>query len=133
MHWDPSVRTRHLTVIVALLLVAAGALLCFNLTRLLNLQLTAKHKAIETLADQVTPIAQQAILSHRQEPAQVAGGQDHALATLVKASVGERKDFAYCSIIAEDGTILAQTDPRDLRRHTERLFSFEAFESTLWL
>src|SRR5262245_34801313 len=133
MHWHPSVRTRHLTVIVALLLLAAMALLCFNMTRLLNVQLSARRKAIETFADQVTQIAQQAILSHPQEPAQVAVGQDQALVSLVKASVGDRKDFVYFTIIAADGTIIAQADPQDLRRHTDRLFPFEAFESTLWL
>jgi signal transduction histidine kinase len=133
MHWDPSVRTRHLTVIVSLLLAAASALLCFNLTRLLNAQLAAKHKAIETLADQITLIAQQAILSRPQESAQVTVGQDQALASLVKASVGDRKDFAYCTIVATDGTIIAHADPQDLRRQADRLFPFEAFESTLWL
>jgi signal transduction histidine kinase len=133
MRWDPSVRTRHLTVIVALLLVAATALLCFNLTRLLNAQLAAKRKAIETLADQVSLIAQQAILSRPQEPPQTAVGQDQALISLVKASVGDRKDFAYCTIIAADGTVIAQADPQDLRRQTDRLFPFEAFESALWL
>jgi signal transduction histidine kinase len=133
MHWDPSVRTRHLTVIVALLLVAAVTSLCFNLTRLLNLQLAAKHKAIETLADQVTQIAQQTILSHPQESPQVAVSQDAALAALVKSSVGDRKDFVYCTIIAADGTITTQADPQNLRHQTDRLFSLEAFESTLWL
>jgi signal transduction histidine kinase len=133
MHWDPSVRTRHLTVIVALLLVAAVALLCFNLTRLLNFQLAAKHKAIETLADQVTQIAQQTILSHPQVSPQVAVSQDPALAALVKSSVGDRKDFVYCTIIAADGTIITQADPQNLRRQADRLFALEAFESTLWL
>ncbi len=133
MHWDLSVRTRHLTVIVALLLIAATALLCFNLTRLLNAQLAAKHKAIETLADQITQIAQQAILRRPQEPAQVAVSQDQALISLVNASIGDRKDFVYCTIVAAGGTVIAQADPQDWRRHSDRLFPFEAFESTLWL
>jgi signal transduction histidine kinase len=136
MNWDPSVRTRHILILFALLLAAVGAMLCFNLTRLLHAQLAAKHKAIETLADQVTQLAQQAILAHPQEPPQVAVGQDPALATLVKASVGasssERKDFVYCAILAADGTIIAQSDPQDLRRQTELLASFAEFEQTNW-
>lgn len=133
MSWDPSVRTRHFTVITALLLVAVVAWLCFNLTRQLNTQLVAKHRAVETLADQVTLIAQQAILSRPQETPQAAVGQDQSLTALVKATIGDRKDFAYCAIIAEDGTIIAQADPQEVRRQTDRLYPFEAFETARWL
>lgn len=133
MSWDPSVRTRHFTVITALLLVAVVAWLCFNLTRQLNTQLAAKHRALETLADQVTLIAQQAILRRPQETPQAAVGQDQALTALVKATIGDRKEFAYCTIIAEDGTIIAQADPQELRRQTDRLYPFEAFEAARWI
>lgn len=133
MSWDPSVKTRHFTVIVGLLVLAVAAFLCFSLTRLLQAQLTARHKTVETLADQVAQLAQQAILRRPQEPPQVAVGQDEALSTLVKATVGDNKDFAYCAIIAEDGTIIAQSDPQDLRRQPERLGSMEDFENARWL
>ena len=133
MSWDPSVRTRHFTVITALLLVAVVAWLCFNLTRQLNAQLAAKHRAIETLADQVALIAQQAILRHPQDPPLAAVGQDDALTALVKASIGERKEFTYCAIIATDGTIIAQADPHDVRQQGVALDAFETFENARWV
>lgn len=132
MSWDPSVRTRHITILFALLLVAVGALLCFNLTRLVQAQLVARHKAIDMLADQVALIAQQAILAHPQEVPQVAVGQDPALATLVKGSISTSKDFVYCAIVATDGTILAQSDPLDLRRPGGQLYHLEDFEHSNW-
>jgi hypothetical protein len=64
LRWDPSVRTRHLAVILALALTAVGALTSFNLTRMLGVRLAARHRAQEALADALYQITQQVILDN---------------------------------------------------------------------
>src|SRR5262245_38400356 len=51
MRWNPSVRTRHLIICLALVLLTAASLASFDLSRLVREQLGAKRRDIENLTD----------------------------------------------------------------------------------
>ena len=94
MSWEPSVRTRHLTVIIALVLATASALLCFNLARLLSVQVAAKHEKFETLKVPIYYAVQQAIFNRPLEPPHAAIGFDSDVRSLIKSGVSNPKGFA---------------------------------------
>lgn len=114
MKWEPSVRTRHLTVIIFLIIVVTGALVCFNIARLLNAQTSSRKDAVERLTDQMYTFAQQAINNRPLEEPKIAIALDDTVRSLIKASTGETKDFIYCALISTDGAIIAQSDPLNL-------------------
>ena len=127
MRWNPSVRTRHLTICIALVLLSVAALASFALARLVSQQLSAKRRAIETLTDQLTQFAQAAILNR------AALNETPPVVTLLQATTGETKDFAYCLLINKDGQEVAVADPRSARQSTARIVSFEALERARWI
>ncbi len=127
MRWNPSVRTRHLTICIALVLLTVTALASFALARLVNQQLSAKRRAIETLTDQLTQFAQAAILNR------AALNETPPVVTLLQATTGETKDFAYCLLINKDGQEVAVADPQSARQSGARIVPFESLERARWL
>lgn len=114
MSWEPSVRTRHLTVIISLILVTASAMLCFNLARLLNVQTAARHDKFRTLEIPIYNAVQQAIFNRPLETPQNAIAFDANVRALIKASVTNPKGFAYVALISPDGAVITNSDPQNL-------------------
>jgi signal transduction histidine kinase/type II secretory pathway pseudopilin PulG len=131
VRWNPSVRTRHLTICIVLVLLMVAALASFALARLVSQQLSAKRRAIETLTDQLTQFAQAAILNR------AALNETPPVVTLLQATTGETKDFAYCLLINKDGQEVAAADPQSVRQSSTlkvtRIVSFESLERARWL
>ncbi len=132
MSWEPSVRTRHLTVIIFLIILITGTILCFNVARLLNAQTAAKKDAVERLADQLYTFAQRAINNRPLEEPQVAIGLDEAVRSMIKASTGENKEFVYCAMIASDEAIIAQSDPLDILQSVGRIKPIDQLQTARW-
>ncbi len=132
MRWEPSVRTRHLTVIIFLIIVVTGALVCFNIARLLNAQTTSRKDAIERLTDQLYTFAQQAINNRPLEEPKIAIALDDTVRSLIKASTGENKDFIYCALISTDGAIIAQSDPRNLIHSASKVRPVDQLQTGRW-
>ncbi|MGE0131112.1 MAG: PAS domain-containing sensor histidine kinase [Blastocatellales bacterium] len=136
MSWEPSVRTRHLTVIIFLILVTASALLCFNLARLLNAHAAAKHEKFGLLEIPVYNAAQQAIFNRPLETPQSAIGLDSNVRSLIKAGANDSKGFAYVALISLDGAVMASSDPQNLLQTTgqphSRIKSMNQFEASRW-
>ena len=104
LRWDPSVRTRHLAVILALALTAVGALTSFNLTRMLGVRLAARHRAQEALADALYQITQQVILDNPGKDARLLLGNNPAVNALLNASTGPDQEFSYAVLVSADGS-----------------------------
>ncbi|HMY71885.1 MAG TPA: hypothetical protein PLQ88_08615, partial [Blastocatellia bacterium] len=132
MSWEPSVRTRHLTVIISLVLIATATLLCFNIARLLNAHTTAKRESFEKIADPLSSFAQKAILNRPIEDPRIAIGLDETVRSLIRTNIGENKDFVYCAIVAVDGSMITQSDPKNLLRTPGNIVPMEQFESARW-
>ncbi|MCI0661428.1 MAG: ATP-binding protein [Acidobacteria bacterium] len=132
MRWDPSVRTRHLAVIIGLIIIVTGILLCFNTARLLNAHTASKEKAVETLTNNLFSLGQQAINNRPLEEPQVAIALDQSVRSLLKASTGENKEFIYCSMISTDGATIAQHDPLDLLQTESKIKSLKEFQELRW-
>jgi signal transduction histidine kinase len=136
MSWEPSVRTRHLTVIIFLIIVTASALLCFNLARLLNAHAAAKREKFGLLETPVYEAAQQAIFTRPYENPQSAIGLDANVRGLLKAGAHDPKDFAYCALISPDGAVIAQSDPHNVLQRVGQPNSpikpIGQFESSRW-
>jgi signal transduction histidine kinase len=136
MSWEPSVRTRHLTVIIFLILVTASALLCFNLARLLNAHAAAKHEKFGLLETPVYNAAQQAIFSQPLETPQNAIGLDANVRSLIKAGANDPQGFAYFALVSPDGVVIAQSDPHSLLQSVGQASSpirpIGQFESSRW-
>src|SRR5262245_17622931 len=103
MSWEPSVRTRHLTVIIFLILVTAGALLCFNLARLINAHTAAKRDKFGLLEIPVYNAAQQAIFNRPLEDPRTAIGFDSNVRSLIKGGANDSNGFAFVALISPDG------------------------------
>jgi signal transduction histidine kinase len=143
MSWEPSVRTRHLTVIIFLIIVTASALLCFNLARLLNAHAAAKHEKLKLIESPIFNAAQGAINRHPLESPQKAITLDQEVRMLIKASAydpktsaSHPKNFTYCALVSLDGAVMAQSDPHNLRQNvggvSDRIKPFGEFESSRW-
>jgi signal transduction histidine kinase len=139
MSWEPSVRTRHLTVIVSLVLVTASALLCFNLARLLSVQVVAKHDKFEALKVPIHDAVQQAIFSRPLDAPQNAIGFDSNVRSLIKAGVSNPKGFAFVALLSLDGAVIANSDPQNLAQtygqpnsRVKPMAGEVGFESSRW-
>lgn len=133
MSWEPSVRTRHLTVIISLVLIATATLLCFNIARLLNAHTAAKREAFEKIADPLSAFAQQAILNRPREEPQMAISVDETVRSLIKApAMGANKDFAYAAIVAANGATIAQSDPQNLLAARTDIIALDQLEQARW-
>jgi signal transduction histidine kinase len=132
MSWEPSVRTRHLTVIILLIFLITGTLLCFNVARLHNAQTEAKKDAVEKLSDQLFTFSQQAINNFPLEEPQAAIGLDDTVRSLLRASTGENKDFVYCAMVSSDGAIIVQSDPLNLLQTVNRIKPLDQFKTSRW-
>ncbi len=136
MSWEPSVRTRHLTVIIFLILVSASALLCFSLARLLNAHTAAKRDKFGVLKTPVFQAAQQAIFSRPLEEPRDAISIDSNVRSLIKGGVADTQAFAYVALISLDGVVIASSDPQKLLESSGQPYSLIApmtkFESARW-
>src|SRR5262247_3928385 len=139
MSWEPSVRTRHLTVIISMVLVTASALLCFNLARLLSVQVAVKHDKFEALKVPIHNAVQQAIFSRPLEAPQSAIAFDSNVRSLIKAGVNSPKGFAYVALLSLDGAVIANSDPQNLAQtygqpnsRVKPMDGEEGFESSRW-
>ncbi len=134
--WEPSVRTRHLTVIIFLILVTAGALLCFNLARLLNAHAAAKREKFGLLETPIYNAAQQAIFNRPLENPISAIGFDSNVRSLIEAGVNDPKGFAYVAMISLDGAVIASYDPQKLLQNAglphSRIKPMNQFEASRW-
>jgi signal transduction histidine kinase len=132
MKWDPSVRTRYLTVIFTLVLAVSGTLTIFHLSLLVNATLAAKRATEKLVADHLFQAVQQAILRQPQQEPRLAISEDATVRSLLEASSGADKEFAYCAIISADGATIAQADPLGRRQASARLLPFEELENASW-
>jgi PAS domain-containing protein len=132
MRWEPSVRTRHLAVIIILILIVTGTLLCFNVARLLNAHTASKVAAVERLTNNLFSLGQQAINNRPLEEPQVAIALDESVRSLLKSSTGENKGFIYCAMRSTDGAIIAQYDPLDLLQTVDKIKSLDEFQTSRW-
>jgi signal transduction histidine kinase len=133
MSWEPSVRTRHLTVIIFLILLAAGALLCFNIARLLNAHTGAKHEKFGVLAEPISQAAQQALFTRQFEKPEYAIGLDETVRKMIRASTeDQQKGFAYCALVAMDGAIIAQSDAQHYLENPNRVRPLKELEAKRW-
>ncbi len=114
MSWEPSVRTRHLTAIIFLILITAGAMLCFNVERLLNAQIAARQDKFKALEIPIYNAVQQAIFNRPLETPQNAIAFDANVRSLIKSGVSNPKGFSYIALISLDGAVIANSDPQNL-------------------
>jgi hypothetical protein len=114
MSWEPSVRTRHLTAIISLILVTVSLLLCFNIERLLNAHTAGRQDKFRALENPIYNAIQQAIFNRPLETPQNAIAFDANLRSLIKGGVNNPKGFAYVALISPDGAVIANSDPQDL-------------------
>ncbi|HKX30207.1 MAG TPA: ATP-binding protein [Blastocatellia bacterium] len=132
MTWEPSVRTRHLTVIIFLVTLVTGAILCFSIARLLNTQTTAKIEGFEPIANQLFTFAQRAINNRPLEEPQVSIGIDESVRSLIKANTGENREFVYCALIASDDAIIAQSDPQNILHSVGKIRPIKQLQEARW-
>lgn len=141
MSWEPSVRTRHLAVIIILVILVTGAFLCFNISSLLNAQIASKENqpdpgyfpaAADNFADQLYTFAQRAIINRPLEEPQVAIGLDEGVRSMIKASTGRKKDFIYCAMESTDGAIIAQSDPLNILQSVSKIKQIDELQNARW-
>jgi hypothetical protein len=142
MSWEPSVRTRHLAVIIILVILVTGALLCFNIASMLNAQIAPKENqpdpgyfpaAADNFLDQLFTFAQRAIYNRPLEEEQVAIGLDEGVRSMIKASTGKEKDFVYCAMKStDDGAIIAQSDPLNILQSVGKIRPIEELQAARW-
>jgi signal transduction histidine kinase len=139
MSWEPSVRTRHLAVIIILVILVTGALLCFNIASMLNAQIAPQENqpgyfpaAADNFADQLFTFAQRAIYNRPLEEEQVAIGLDEGVRSMIKASTGQDKDFVYCAMKSTDGAIIAQSDPLNILESVGKIKPIKELQDARW-
>ncbi len=141
MSWEPSVRTRHVAVIIILVILVTGAFLCFNISSLLNTQIAPKENqpdpgyfpaAADNFADQLYTFAQRAINNRPLEEPQVAIGLDEGVRSMIKASTGRNKDFIYCAMESTDGAIIAQSDPLNILQSVSKIKQINELQNARW-
>lgn len=132
MSWEPSVRTRHLTVIIFLIVIAAGTLLCFNVARLLSAHTTAKHEKFALLATPVSNIIQQAIFNRPLDEPKVAIQLDQNFRSLIDASTNSPRGFAYCALITLDGEVIHKSDPQKILQEGAQIVPISTLEGERW-
>lgn len=131
--WDPSVRTRHLTVSIFLLTLITGVLLSFNTARYLSAEIRARGETVENLLlDQLYWFSQQAINTRPLEEPQIAIGLDESVRSLIRASTNDKAGLAYCAIIALDGRIVAISDPELLLNRPEKTVPYDSLLNARW-
>jgi signal transduction histidine kinase len=142
MSWEPSVRTRHLAVIIILVILVTCALLCFNITSLLNAHIAPRENqpdpgyfpaAADNFAEQLFTFAQRAIYNRPLEEPQVAIGLDEGVRSMIKASTGKNRDFVYCAMEStNDGAIIAQSDPLNILQTVGRIRPIKELQDARW-
>ena len=130
--WEPSVRTRHLTVIIALSLATVTAMTSFNLSRLVTLRVQDKARSHQALADALFQIAQPEILARPEANALSLLRENEAVRRMLSAVTGPDKDFSYVALTSADGILLAKSDPEDKLANSAAQQPFEKLSSAPW-
>lgn len=129
LRWDPSVRTRHLAVILALALTALGALTAFNLSRMLGVRLAGRHRAHESLADALYQITQKVILENPGKDSRLLLRGNPAVTALLNASAGPDQEFSYAVLLSADGSLIAEAETP---MHPGTATSLDQLERASW-
>lgn len=129
LRWDPSVRTRHLAVILGLALTALGALTAFNLSRMLGVRLAARHRAQEALADALYQITQQVILENPSKDSRLLLRGNSAVTALLNATAGPDQEFSYAVLVSSEGSPIAEAETPV---HPGKAAPLEALERASW-
>ncbi|MEY4167535.1 MAG: hypothetical protein RIR52_1359 [Acidobacteriota bacterium] len=130
---DPSVRTRHLAVLIVLTILVSGVLLSFSTARYLNGEIGTRGETVENLLlDQIYWFSQEAINVRPLENPGVSISLDESVRSLVKASTNQKSDLAYCAIIAPDGQVLVISDERNLLQDRSRIKPFNELLRARW-
>ncbi|MGA1367766.1 MAG: sensor histidine kinase [Blastocatellia bacterium] len=113
MRWEPSVRTRHLAVLLCLIILVTGVLLLFNTTRSLQTELRSRGSLIESLLlEQLFQLSQRAIFNRPLEDPKAAIGLDETVRSLIQSSTDGKSEVVYSAIVLLDGEVIVQSDPR---------------------
>jgi signal transduction histidine kinase len=135
MTWQPSVRTRHLLVALALTVAAILTLAFFQASRLTTSQLAAKRELAATAATQIFRLAQEAVFRPPPQEPRAAISQDAAVRAALEAAA-QGGEFAYVAIVSTTGETIAESDPQGLRagaaRGALRLLPLELLEQQRW-
>src|SRR5262249_38621934 len=107
MSWDqPSVRTRHLTVVAAVGLLAIGILATFHAWQLMSGDLAARTDKARLMSGVLSEFAQQAIDRNPTLDREVAIKDDPAVISLLNASTSSTGDLDYVAIVSLDGATI---------------------------
>ncbi|NBO66746.1 MAG: hypothetical protein EBU88_18205, partial [Acidobacteria bacterium] len=130
---DPSVRTRHLVILVVLTTLVAFVLLAFSTARYLNREISGRGETVENLLlDQLYWFSQEAINVRPLEDPGISISLDESVRSLIKASTNQKSDLAYCAIIAPDGQVLVISDERNLLQDRTRIRPFSDLLGARW-
>jgi signal transduction histidine kinase len=134
MSWgQPSVRTRHLTVVVAVVLLAVGTLAAFNAWQLMSVDLGSRTENARLIAGLLSEFAQQAIDRKPTLDREVAIRDDPSVTSLLNASTSTAGDFDYVAIVSLEGATIKESDPNGLRQQTGRITPAESFAHKRWI
>ncbi len=112
MSWgQPSVRTRHLAVVVAVVLLAVGTLAAFNAWQLMSVDLASRTENARLIAGLLSEFAQQAIDRKPTLDREVAIRDDPSVTSLLNASTSTAGDFDYVAIVSLEGATIKESDP----------------------
>jgi signal transduction histidine kinase len=134
MSWgQPSVRTRHLTVVVAVVLLAVGTLAAFHAWQLMTVDLGSRTENARLIAGLLSEFAQQAIDRNPTLDREVAIRDDPSVTSLLNASTSTAGDFDYVAIVSLEGATIKESDPNHLRQLTDRITPAESFAQKRWI
>ena len=133
IQWEPSVRTRHLIVVIALSFVAVVAIASFSLFRLVSLRVADKARAQESISDALFLIAQREILAKpdTKDPATLLK-DDHDVQMLLRTEAGPAKDFEYVALVSSAGQLLAESGDSAARDQTLMAEPIERLSGAFW-
>jgi signal transduction histidine kinase len=112
VRWDPNVRTRHLVAIITLALGSVALLTGFSVSRLLGVEVAAKHRAQESLANSLFLIAQRVISERPGTEALTVISKDTTVRELLSTYTGPNREFAYTALVKVDGTPIIEFGER---------------------
>ncbi|MFN0121117.1 MAG: ATP-binding protein [Blastocatellia bacterium] len=133
MKWRPSVRTRHLLVVISLLLAVAFALTIFSIAHLTRAEVAARRESEKIISHYILVLTQQALLAGTGEEPFKAIGNNESLREVMKTTTGQGGEFAWVAIVSMTGEIIAISDPDNLSRHAGRIRPFENLENSNWM
>jgi len=133
IQWEPSVRTRHLIVIIALSFAAVAAIASFSLLRMVALRVADKARAQESISDALFFIAQREILAkpETKDPASLLK-DNREVQMLLRTEAGSGKEFEYIALLSSAGTLLAESGDTANRDQTLNAEPIETLSRSFW-